>query len=410
MKILFLSLAFPLPVNNGHKMRTWALLSALAAEGHEITMLVFGQPDELNGQEALAKSVCREVELVPLAVSNLTSGGNYAGRLLGLFSPRPFAVQRFRSDDMHARIEHHLASRSYDAVVCDTVYSVVNLPATSKVPLVLNNVDVEHVIFDRYVDFERNPAKRLYAWMEARKVRRWEQQTCREAVVGMACSEHDCRMLRALAPGVPMVTVPNIVDTDAYTPQSGEDGNTVVYQGGMDWFPNRDAVEFFIADILPLVRQRVPGVQFLVAGRNPSDAFLSKFAAIPDVRFTGTVPDMRPIIAQAAVCVVPLRIGSGTRLKILEAGAMGKAMVSTRGGAEGLDFEYGKDILLADEPEAFAEAVAGLLRDPARRQALGTAARRRVVEQYSFSVLRTAVHDAISNVAPATPQEALCQA
>lgn len=409
MRLLFLSLAVPLPVNNGHKMRTWALLRALAAEGHQITMLVFGQREEMNGHEDLAHSVCCEIETVPLAVSNLTTGGNYAGRLLGLFSSRPFALRRFRSEDMRARIERHLASGRYDAVVCDTIYSVINLPPSSRVPLILNNVDVEHVIFDRYVDFERNPAKRLYAWLEARKVRRWELQTCREAVVGMACSEHDCRMLRALAPEVPMVAVPNIVDTDDYTPLDGEDGNTVVYQGGMDWFPNRDAVEYFVSDILPLLRQRVPDVKFLVAGRNPSEAFRAKFAAMPDVKFTGTVPDMRPIIAQAAVCVVPLRIGSGTRLKILEAGAMGKAMVSTRVGAEGLDFEHGKDILLEDEPAAFAAGIAELLGDPVRRRALGTAARNRVVGQYSFPVLRASVRDAISKLS-VIPSEATCQA
>src|SRR5512141_498124 len=128
MRLLFLSLVFPLPVNNGHKMRTWALLRALAAEGNEITLLVFGQPEEMNGQEVPARSVCREIELIPLAVSNLTSGGDYAGRLLGLFSPHPYAVRRFRSGDMRACIERYLAAARYDAVVCDTVYSVVNLP------------------------------------------------------------------------------------------------------------------------------------------------------------------------------------------------------------------------------------------------------------------------------------------
>jgi glycosyltransferase involved in cell wall biosynthesis len=194
------------------------------------------------------------------------------------------------------------------------------------------------------------------------------------------------------------MVVPNVVDTDHYQPSGAEEPCTVLYQGGMDWYPNRDAVEFFVSAILPRLRASVPEARFVVGGRSPSDEFRRRFAAVPGIEFTGTVPDMRTEIARAAVCVVPLRIGSGTRLKILEAAAMAKPIVSTRVGAEGLDFVGGREIVLADEPKAFAEAVADLLRDASRRRELGRAARRRAQECYSLPVLRTAVSAAFAEL------------
>jgi len=171
----------------------------------------------------------------------------------------------------------------------------------------------------------------------------------------------------------------------------------VLYMGGMDWFPNRDAVEFFVTQILPELRVLAPEARFVVAGRNPPAEFVRRFAA-SGITFTGTVPDMRPEIARAAVCVVPLRIGSGTRLKILEAGAMGKPIVSTSIGAEGLDLIKGTEIILEDQPRAFAKAVADLLRDASRRRALGEEARRWVESRYSFPVLRSAVREALAKL------------
>jgi glycosyltransferase involved in cell wall biosynthesis len=169
----------------------------------------------------------------------------------------------------------------------------------------------------------------------------------------------------------------------------------------MDWFPNRDAVEYFVTEILPTLRELVPGLRFVVAGRNPSQSMLQRYRSFPDVEFTGNVADMRPIIASAAVCVVPLRIGSGTRLKIIEAAAMGKAVVTTRLGAEGLNLCPGEDIVLADEPEEFAKATATLLADKSRRRELGRAARRRVQQRYDLSTLRIAVRAALAELGTA---------
>src|SRR5882762_1654696 len=177
MRLLFLSFAFPLPTNNGHRMRTWSILEALAAEGHEVTLLTFGQPGEVDGYDVALRKVCREIEIVPMVVESLSSTANHLARLVGLFFAQPYAVRRFASSEMQARIGKLLARGSFDAVLCDTVYSAVNLSDTH-VPVILNCHNVEHVILERYVALERNPVKRLYAWSEIRKLRKWEKGTC----------------------------------------------------------------------------------------------------------------------------------------------------------------------------------------------------------------------------------------
>ncbi len=304
-------------------------------------------------------------------------------------SPRPYGVTRFDSPAMRQKILARLRNERFDAIVCD-VFTIINVPAVS-VPVIVNNENVEHVLLRRYLPHEPNPAKRAYAWLESMKMERWERGAWARATVAMACSDADRRTIAALCSRIPTVVVPNAVDTETYSPNGDGQAGRVLFQGSMDWFPNQDAVAYFISDILPTVRSLAPGVKFIVAGRNPSPALLRRFAGLPDVEFTGTVRDMRDELAKASVCAVPLRIGSGTRLKILEAAAMARAVVSTTVGVEGLDFTDGRDILIADDPVRFAYALARALRSPGLRGAIGSEARRTVDARYDFASLRVGV-------------------
>jgi polysaccharide biosynthesis protein PslH len=391
---LFLSVSCPVPPDNGVKMRTWAMLRALTAEGHRITLLAFADPFMADANRRPVLQGCH-FELLPKVLRSLSSGGNYAEHLRALVSRLPYGVLRLRSEAMERRIRQLLGSGGVDAVISEQTEPLVNLPPWVGVPLVLNNHNVEHLILRRYLVLESNPAKWCYAWLEHRRMRQWERLACHRATVGLACSKHDQALLHALNHALPVFVVPNVVDVDGYMPAAADDGITVLYQGGMDWYPNRDAVSFFVSTILPDLRRLMPRARFVAAGRNPPEKFCRRFAAVPDVVLTGTVPDMREQIGSAAVCVVPLRIGSGTRLKILEAAAMAKPIVSTHLGAEGLDFVAGQEIILADKPDAFARAVVGLLADAGARRALGQAARRRVAQSYNFPVLRNAVRDSL---------------
>ena len=238
----------------------------------------------------------------------------------------------------------------------------------------------------------------MYARLEAAKVRRFEAAMYRRAVCAMTCSTVDADLVRQLCPGIQVFIVPNVVDVRDYGLESEEEPFTIVYQGGMDWYPNRDALEYFVRQVLPLVQKQVPRVRLIAAGRNSAPEFKARFSDVTALEFTGTLADLRPVIAKAAVAVVPLRIGSGTRLKILEAGAMRKAIVSTSIGVEGLDFEAGKEILIADDPVTFARDVVELLHDPARRKVLGEAARNRVLRDYDRTVLERSVASALASL------------
>ncbi len=405
MRVLYISVAYPLPANNGAKMRLWSLLRAIKRAGHEVTLASFAEPDEVAGTEQELSAVCAESDIVPLSYTRLSAGGDYRKRLLAIFSSSPFTIDRFRSDEMRARLEQRVRDRSFDVIVCDNVFSAINLPANAS-PVVMNSQNVEYVILSRYVQHERNPFKALYARWEAGKLRRFETAMYRRAVLAMACSNVDTALIRSLCPGIRTAVAQNVVDVSEYAVNADEEPLTVIYQGGMDWFPNRDALEYFVRAILPLVQQEVPGVRLIAAGRNPSPQFRARFADVSALEFTGTLPDLRPVVAKAAVCVVPLRIGSGTRLKILEGGAMGKAIVSTSVGAEGLDFVPGREILIADDPAEFARNVIELLRDPSRRKAMGEAARHRVLQDYDLTALERSITSAFQNLQQAIGQEA----
>jgi glycosyltransferase involved in cell wall biosynthesis len=395
VRILFLALTGPLPANNGYTLRNWALLRALAAEEHEVTLLAFGDRTLVRAaDQALLEGVCRGVDLIPFTWSQLSSLRDIPRRLRGLPGPRPYSVQRFQSSAMRTRVVAHIEGEKIEAVVSD-VFTAINLPTVSP-PILLNHHNTEHVILRRYLAQERHPAKLAYASLEYWKMKRWERDLCRVSAVGMVCSESDRVTLGRLAPSLRLEIVPNVVDVASADTSVPEHPRTVLFQGGLDWYPNRDAVTFLATAILPELRRRIPDACVVIAGRNPDPRFIRRFRDIPDFRFTGTVDDMRPMIARAAVCVAPLRIGSGTRLKILEAAALAKPIVSTTLGAEGLDFRDGEEILLADEPAAFAEAVAGLLRDNRRRTVLGRAARRRVEAQYTVTTLRHRLRQALS--------------
>jgi glycosyltransferase involved in cell wall biosynthesis len=217
-------------------------------------------------------------------------------------------------------------------------------------------------------------------------MRRYESRACRRADLTIAVSEDDRLLLEQDAPESRMEAIPTGVDVDYFHAGDGalEQAAEIVFTGSMDWHPNEDAMCYFIDAILPLLRREVPGVSLTIVGRNPSPQ-MRDAAEAAGVTVTGTVDDVRPYIRRAAVYVVPLRIGGGTRLKIYEALAMGKAVVSTTIGAEGLPLEEGVHILRADDPYAFARKILDLLQNPKRRQGLGAAGRRLMEREYSWS-------------------------
>ena len=399
MRILFVSTILPIPTNNGRAMRSMSVLHGLWGVGHDLTFVSFAPRSRAANLEPLSRW-CSQIDLLNMELPNLSEESNYFERIKSLLQAKSYTIQRFRSHAMRAKIQAHLSTGTVDLIVCDSLVSFVNVPKTSA-PIALNCHNVEHVILKRYAEIEPNFARRLYARIEAALIRHAERDACRRATIAMACSEVDRIMLRELRASLPVFVVPNAVDGDSVqtADNHNEQDRLLLFQGGMDWYPNRDAVEFFAEQILPLVRAEYPGVRFVIAGRTPSQDLVERLDGKNGISFTGTVPNMAPYVAAATVVVAPLRLGSGTRIKILEACAAAKPVVATSLGAEGLELDNGKQIILADDPAKFAASVIGLLRDSAQRDEIGRSARRAVMERYSQAVVELKLNFALSSIA-----------
>lgn len=378
-------------------MRTRVLLEALRQEGHEVTLVTFAEKAEAQQPHADLAYLCTEWQLFPSPAIGMARG-EYWKRILGLLSSAPYGAQRMRSRVMSEAVRRNLVAKEYDLVICADVYMLSNLPTDLAIPILLNKDDLTFVIVNQFSRNDPNPLKRIYARVEYEKIFHLETESCSRVAAVLVCSVSDRDVLQRACPEAHVFIVPNVVDPADYQPTAKDDGKTILFVGAMDWLPNRDAVEYFVREILPSLRRNISGFRILVAGRNPSDQFRRRFANVPELEFTGTVADMRTIIAKAAISIVPLRIGSGTRLKILEAAAMSKPIVSTTLGAEGLEFRDGEEILLADQAGIFAEAIIGLLSDSTRRIALGRAARRVVEQRYNISVLRQALRSTLASL------------
>jgi glycosyltransferase involved in cell wall biosynthesis len=254
-------------------------------------------------------------------------------------------------------------------VVCDFLDAAINFPEVLSLPSILFQHNVESEIWRRHAEIEKNPAKKLLYSLEFKKSLSYEKATLQRFDQVIAVSEHDRSLMSTWTDAERIAVVPTGVDLEQYRPdQSGrEPGQVVMFVGAMDWESNIDAVEYFCAEVWPIVLKSAPDARFRIVGRNPDNRVRN--LASQSVEVTGRVAAVIDQLREAAVVVVPLRIGGGTRLKIYEAMAAGKAIVSTTVGAEGLDVHPGRDIVLADVPSAFAEGITKLLqvRDLRRR-------------------------------------------
>jgi glycosyltransferase involved in cell wall biosynthesis len=296
---------------------------------------------------------------------------HYARRLL---SAAPYAVSKFTSPRVRAAVERRLHDGGVDVAVCDFLSASLNFPRRPRVPCVLFQHNVESILWRRQAAHEPSPVKRAAFALEAWKMDRYERATVRRFPHVIAVSDRDRQAMVSMTDADRLSVVPTGVDVDRYRTVASIEARepTVMFLGSMDWEANIDAVEHFCRDIWPAIRAAVPAARFRIVGRNPHPR-VARLAS-PSVAVTGTVASVVDHLAEAAVVVVPLRVGGGTRLKIFEAMAAGRAVVSTRVGAEGLDVTSGRDVVLEDDPERFGAAVIALLQDAERRRALGAAA------------------------------------
>lgn len=383
MRILWVKVGGLWPLNTGGRLRSFHIVRELARR-HRVTVLTTHGPED--DAEGLARNLPEDSEVVsfPYAAPKQGSGRFVTALLRSWASPLPVDLWRWRVPALKREVCRLVNSRRIDLCVADFLAAVPNVPRDASVPVVYFSHNVEHMIWQRLSRIEPRLWRRLLLEIEWRKMRRFEARACAGASLVVAVSERDRDLLAVAARSGNVTAIPTGVDTTYFAPNgTSEAAKTLVFSGSMDWYPNEDAILYFMAEILPRIRREMPGVTLTIVGRNPRSD-LCAAAAHAGVRVTGTVADVRPYLAEGEVYVVPLRVGGGTRLKIFEALAMGKAVVSTRVGAEGLPLVSGEHFLAADDPQAFARAVIRLLDDPGQRRALGMAGRRLVEERFSW--------------------------
>lgn len=383
MRILWVNVGGLWPLHTGGRHRSFHIVAELARRHSVSVFTTHGSGDDPRGLSDHLPS-CERVVSVPHAPPKRETLSFASALLRSWFSPLPVNLWRWRVPALQGKVARVLATERPDLVIADFLHALPNVPAPESLPLVLFEHNVEHLIWKRLWEAEKRLWRRTLLEVEWRKMRRYEVQAAAQARLTIAVSEPDRALLMESAPGARVAAVATGVDTVYFKPNGMREAPAaLVFTGSMDWYPNEDAILYFIDMILPRIRARVPEAGLTVVGRNPSERLLSR-ARQARVEVTGTVDDVRPYVARGAISVVPLRLGGGTRLKIFEAMAMAKAVVSTPIGAEGLPLVPGKHFVAADGTEEFARAVVDLLEDPVRRRALGASGRRLVEERFSW--------------------------
>jgi glycosyltransferase involved in cell wall biosynthesis len=390
-------------MDTGGKIRTGNILEQLS-KMHEITLISNVESPGDDAHVTDMNRFCTRFIPVPWKEVKRTSPLFFIKLFFQMFSLYPVNVLNDYSTRLRKAVEKELAREPYDLAVCDFVQSALLFKNVRHLPTLLFQHNVESVISHRHIGQNTNPVIKLFWWLQWRKMYHFEKKACRQFETVIAVSENDRDLFRKLYAADNVSTIPTGVNIEYYKPGSPEEitPDTLVFCGSMDWLPNEDAVLFFIHDILPVIRRKIKDVHLTVVGRNPSAALKKQIEKIPQVTLTGWVDDTRPYIAASAAFIVPIRIGGGTRMKIYEAMAMGKAVVSTTIGAEGLPVKDKEHLMIADAPGEFGNAVIELLSDPEKRAHLGTNARNYVKHNFAWqSVARV-----FSNICTKTKKRA----
>ena len=388
MKILFLSPTVPFPLTDGGRIRVFNLLKQIA-EKSDVTLLALEtQPTDAEGVAEL-QQLGIQVHLVPNAPT--LPRVSFGTLVNAFFKRQPITVARYDLPTYRQKFRELVATENFDLVHYE-MFHTAQFHTETELPSVLSQQNVDSAIWRRLCGETANPFYKFAYWTQQLAFQRYERVLSPKFDAVTCTSDIDAAVFQRHCAADTIEIIPNGVDVTHYQPDfTSEAPAHLIYIGSMDWYPNEDAVAFFADEVLPGIQDKVPDVQFSIVGGNPS-ARVQKLAEREGVVVTGRVPEIKPYFAEATVFVVPLRIGSGTRLKILEALAMGKAIVSTSVGAEGLDLKDGEEIFIADAPTAFADAVTRLLTDVSLRRRVGENGRTRVEQDYDWRSIGEKLH------------------
>jgi polysaccharide biosynthesis protein PslH len=376
------------PLDSGGKIRTFQMLKEWHA-WHHITYLALFPFDMPEAAKAHANTYSSEQAWVPWKDQPKRSFAFYVGLLRNLLLSRfPYVIDKYRDTQATSQIAKLEKENNYDIVVADFLSMTPNILAAGVEPakVIVFQHNVESQIWKRHFESAKNILIRAYMYVQWRRYHRFERQTCASLKGVIAVSEDDENRFRdEFELSNVLGHVPTGVDV-AFFSELGykPEPQHIVFLGSMDWMPNIDGILEFVRTTYPMIRTRCANVKLTIVGRNPTSAVRALEEFDPSIHVTGTVDDVRPYMSRAAVSIVPLRVGGGTRIKIFEAMAMGIPVVSSTIGAEGLPVEDGTNIFVADDPDTFAERVVTLLEDSEKARSMGSAAKLMVSEKFSW--------------------------
>lgn len=403
MNILWISHLLPYPPQGGVMQRSYNLIKEVAEE-NGVYLLAFNQKRWLPNNEKVEKAVkefmlfCSKVEVFELP-SDKSISAWYLLVLKSLFSKQPYTVNWTISKKMEKKIKEYFRKYRIDLIHCDTIGLAEYIKDLRGITKVINHHNIESQMMLRRAKKENNLLKKLYFYIEGIKIRRYEKKMCPLFNINVVVSDLDKERLQSFLPGLETEVVSNGVDIDYFQPQKiNSFPHDIIFSASMDWYPNEDAVMYFLKDIWPSVKKKYPDATFTIVGRNPSNQIKILTNDDSSLNLTGYVDDVRPFIDKAGVYVCPIRDGGGTKLKLLDAMAMGKAIVTTSLGAEGLEVKDEKHVLISDNATHFASQIFRLFETPGLKEHLGKNARQLVIDKYSWEIIGRKLNNIYSSL------------
>jgi len=386
MNILFLATNFPYPPNSGHNLRTYNILKILS-KSNNIHFLGFSKNKEYPTTDNPINAFCKSVELFK-ATDDFSKSKMIFSLLLNFFSHYPYALEKYYLQEMKNKINEIIINNDIDLVHFDLLHLSMYIDIVGKVPKTLTEHNVESERILKLVRNSTNLLFKMYMYIQYKKLYEFEKNICQKFDVCITVSDEDADTLKKMCPAGRYYVIPNGVDTEYFRPGNNNPvPNSLVWVGGMHDFYNREAINYFCKEVFPLIKCKVSKITFNAIGTSPTRRLINLSKHNKNVSAVGYVEDIRPYVSSSSIFIAPMLSGGGTKLKVLNAMSMGKPVVTTNVGAEGIDLQNGENIVIADNPEDYANGIIDLLKSPTLASKIGQNGRKLILRKYDWNVI-----------------------